>query len=236
MKRGKPLRRSGPLKRKKPINRVSANRGAINKKRSEFSRSELNKRPLCEAGPLITSHYPGQVRCQGYASELHESLTRARAPGERTILDPANTWAICRMCHIWIGDNVQKSTEIGLLIRAGGKPMQYSLDTLHAQITGWQKQNPAFSSAKAHGLVNHILEEAKELKELFWNAETQVPLTVEAKEHATEEMADLFHLLFQLGEVLQDDISVSLKAKFGKNQRRQWLPPDDRGVINHKKS
>jgi len=44
--------------------------------------------------------------------DLHEPLTRARGG---SILDPANTVAVCRSCHDWIHDNPTAATDLGLL-------------------------------------------------------------------------------------------------------------------------
>jgi hypothetical protein len=74
-------------------------------------RSELERRELCEAGAVIT-HAGYESKCQGLAIELHEPLTRARGG---SILDPANTVAICRSCHGWVHENPEAATKIGLL-------------------------------------------------------------------------------------------------------------------------
>ena len=72
---------------------------------------ELAKRELCEAGARIT-HAGHDARCGGLAIELHEPLTRARGG---SILDPANTVAVCRSCHDWIHVNPAAATDLGLL-------------------------------------------------------------------------------------------------------------------------
>ena len=72
---------------------------------------ELAKRELCEAGAVIT-HAGYNARCHGFAIELHEPLTRARGG---SILDPANTVAICRSCHQYIHDHPVAALELGLL-------------------------------------------------------------------------------------------------------------------------
>jgi hypothetical protein len=95
-----------PLQRRTPLRRVSLKRQRVNRERRELVRSELMRRPRCEAGHLTPAS------CSGYATDIHEPLTRARGG---PILDPANTVAICRACHDWIHDNPQSATRIGLL-------------------------------------------------------------------------------------------------------------------------
>ena len=120
MKRGKPLKRKTPLKKR------SEKKKALDSKRSVFVRDQLKDRLYCEAGPVIGKHL-GQggrwTECWRLATELHEPLTRARAPGADTILDKANSVAVCRRCHDWIHGNVATSEEIGLLIRSGRLPL-----------------------------------------------------------------------------------------------------------------
>lgn len=59
--------------------------------------------------------------CSNYATELHEPLTRARAPGAETILDPENSIAVCPGCHRWIHDHPAEATRLGLLRNSRGE-------------------------------------------------------------------------------------------------------------------
>ena len=110
MKRS-PLRRGRPPTRRTPLRQVSPKRARRERLRREMVRSELARRELCEAGVVIT-HAGHNARCHGLAVELHEPLTRARGG---SILDPANTVAICRSCHDWIHVNPAAATNLGLL-------------------------------------------------------------------------------------------------------------------------
>ncbi len=110
MKRS-PLRRGKPPARRTPLRQVSPKRAKQQRLRREIVRSELARRELCEAGAVIT-HAGHNARCNGLAVELHEPLTRARGG---SILDPANTVAICRSCHDWIHVNPAAATNLGLL-------------------------------------------------------------------------------------------------------------------------
>ena len=111
LRRTTPLKRGGPLPRRTPLRAMSRKRRKVQVLRREMVRDELARRELCEAAAVIRqAGY--QPRCQGLAVELHEPLTRARGG---SILDPANTVAICRSCHDWIHVNPAAATDLGLL-------------------------------------------------------------------------------------------------------------------------
>ena len=111
LRRLTPLKRGGWLLRRTPLRARSRKREQEQRTRNEMVRDELARRELCEAGAVIT-HAGHNARCHGVAVELHEPLTRARGG---SILDPANTVAICRSCHDWIHVTPASATEIGLL-------------------------------------------------------------------------------------------------------------------------
>ena len=114
-----------PLKRRTPLRSMSPRRRGIQRERREMVRRELARRELCEAGLPIHQYRLaayGQMnaerlrasayRCGGLAVDLHEPFTRARGG---SILDPANTVAVCRACHDWIHDHPEAATSVGLL-------------------------------------------------------------------------------------------------------------------------
>ena len=118
-------RQGTPLPRRTPLRYMSRKRSKQQRERAKMVTRELWKRELCEAGARIYQYRVktyGQAeadllneryaRCLGLAVELHEPLTRARGG---SILDPANTVAICRSCHRWIHDNPKAATDVGLL-------------------------------------------------------------------------------------------------------------------------
>lgn len=96
------MKRSAPLKRRTRLRPVSEKRKAINKARGDFVREQLTRRPYCEVARLFDEAlgrmganqprevilWAGQLArgCMGGSTELHEPLTRARAPGAETIL------------------------------------------------------------------------------------------------------------------------------------------------------
>ena len=117
LKRKTPLRQKTPLKsstslqRKTPLNKVSKRQQQLNRKRSKFSKEQLELRPFCEAGPII--HQSGfESHCSRNAVELHEPILRS-AGG--SITDVNNSVAICRLCHSWIHNNVGESIKLGLI-------------------------------------------------------------------------------------------------------------------------
>ena len=119
-----PLERKTPLTRKTPLRAMSPKRRKVNRLRKEMVRRELTKRPMCEAGPQIGSYrlerhgleYAIRLAvgapCTTRAVDIHEPLTRARGG---SILDPANTVAVCRACHDWIHTHPESATRLGLL-------------------------------------------------------------------------------------------------------------------------
>ena len=132
MKRS-PLRRGGPLKRRTPLRQMSRKRSKQQRLRRVMVQEELGKRELCEAGVIIRQwrlatygqEYANRLnvyahRCNGLAIELHEPLTRARGG---SILDPANTVAICRPCHDWVHAHPTAATAVGLLQSTHGGPV-----------------------------------------------------------------------------------------------------------------
>jgi len=90
--------------------------------RRVFVADELARRPDCEAGPLIrtgneaVAGYGATTPCRRRAVDIHEPLTRARGG---SILDPANTVAVCRACHDWIHRHPESATRLGLLKGSG---------------------------------------------------------------------------------------------------------------------
>ena len=65
---------------------------------------------MLEGHPLCAASLKGV--CTGYATEVHEVLSRARG-GD--ILDPDNCLALCHSCHRWVTEHPREATELGLL-------------------------------------------------------------------------------------------------------------------------
>ena len=117
------MKRGGPLKNK------SDKREELDPKRRDFVKEQLTKRPWCEAGPIIGAliliregGWPhtkllaaARAGCDSNSSQMHEPLTRARAPGPETILDEDNSVALCTPCHRWVHANPELAMAINLL-------------------------------------------------------------------------------------------------------------------------
>tara|TARA_R100001163_G_C5020040_1_gene163093 strand:- start:609 stop:950 length:342 start_codon:yes stop_codon:yes gene_type:complete len=99
-----PLKRKTPLKRTGSLAPVSKRRAKTNRQRRKFVHEELSNRIYCEAKiPNV---------CNRYSTEIHEPILRSQGG---SILDRANSVAICRMCHRWVHDNVGEAMKLGLI-------------------------------------------------------------------------------------------------------------------------
>lgn len=114
MKRGGPIRRSTPLKRKKPISPVSNKRVAENRERDRIRFDVIERsRGRCEASAVIARVDPvAASNCLGRGSEMHELKKRSRGG---SITDPANIVWICRPCHEWTEAEPETALRVGLL-------------------------------------------------------------------------------------------------------------------------
>lgn len=104
------MKRSGPLRRNKPLAKMSKKRRAeyaerMNLRRDVFEEADYR----CQAASLVP-----QVVCFG-GLDAHETTPRATHPGSH--LRRENVLAICRGHHNWIHDNPADAYSYGLLIR-----------------------------------------------------------------------------------------------------------------------
>ena len=141
MKRGQPLRRGKPLKTVKPIERttglsrtgslerrarlspVSDRRKAENReRRAMVAKLWPDERPLCVVYTLSQGN-PGLIpdkvlsRCERWADDVHEPLTRARGG---SITDPGNAVPPCRPCHDVLTFRPEVGTRLGLRAWSAG--------------------------------------------------------------------------------------------------------------------
>lgn len=143
------IRQRAPIKRSTTrIRQVSIKRAAVLRERREFLQEHVkNVGRICVAGPVIGSaKLDGTLNarlgfgvrpshredvhgmhpewrpdfCRIGATDFHEKLTRARAPGRAALLDPANVIPVCRPCHEWIGAHPLLAEHIGLLQSSRG--------------------------------------------------------------------------------------------------------------------
>ena len=99
-------------------------------------------------------------------------------------------------------------------------------ERLRKDISAWGKET--FGGPNhVRGASHHLVEEAKELC-------SAVELGLN-KEETGEEIADVLVLALNIADLLEIDPFDVTKAKFEKLKSREWLPPDENGVVRHKK-
>ena len=93
------MKRSGPIKRKTPMRRVSKKRQKENKEYSVLRKGFLKKLPICE------------VCMTAAATDVHHMDKRGKN------LNEVGTWlAVCRPCHDKIHSNPSWAREKGYLV------------------------------------------------------------------------------------------------------------------------
>lgn len=124
LKRNKPLRQKTPLKSKtqlksktglKPGSKKLAFRSKkmedVYVDRREFVKKILSERPLCEACGVFAKH-DNKATYNNYLSrDVHEIVRRSQGG---SILDENNVLAVCRLCHIRIGNYPELAFDLGL--------------------------------------------------------------------------------------------------------------------------
>jgi hypothetical protein len=122
------------MMRRSPLRRKSAKREKLDVLRQAFVKERLAEQRFCQAmeralSKKIPENYE-QAKfisllakgCTHYAIEVHEPLSRARAPGQETILDPANSLCLCHWCHICvIHEHPAVAESLGLLTSSRGR-------------------------------------------------------------------------------------------------------------------
>ena len=108
------MKRSGPLKRRKGLDRVSKRRRPALTKAARWRRKYLDEHSWCEIGPVLWSkeQLVWAGRCTLIATELHERIKRSRG-GSTT--DPENVIPTCRSCHEFTERYPKTATAYGLL-------------------------------------------------------------------------------------------------------------------------
>lgn len=98
-----------------------------------------------------------------------------------------------------------------------------TLDGLASQIQNWQRDQFG-EDRTSYGALNHISQEVSEALE---------DLEAGNKERLSLELADIFFLLMQVVDLNDIDIHAAIAAKLTTNKEREWVKPDENGVINH---
>lgn len=109
-KRRKPLKRT-PLKRGAPPKKRSKKREKLYEERRPFVARILKERPLCEACKIFAAHDNKTTYLQHLSKDVHEIVRRSQGG---SILDPDNVLAVCRPCHVRIGNYPELAFELGL--------------------------------------------------------------------------------------------------------------------------
>jgi hypothetical protein len=111
MQRRKPLKSSTPLKAKKGLNKRSSKMKSTYEKRRPFVEKILKERPLCEACKVFAVHDNKATYNHHMSKDVHEIVRRSQGG---SILDENNVLAVCRPCHIRIGNYPQLAFDLGL--------------------------------------------------------------------------------------------------------------------------
>lgn len=99
-----------PLKRTKPMRRVSAKQQACYSHYRVLRKDFLAANPVCEAGAIIVM-FGGPDCCTHKATQVHHSMKR----GSRTNL--VDSWVpVCAACHSYIEDHKSFARQAGLLV------------------------------------------------------------------------------------------------------------------------
>lgn len=118
LRRNKPLKSKTPLKAKKPIKSQRKPIAKRSKKTEEkyverriLVEKVLRERPICEACAIFAA-YDNKVTYRVHMSrDVHELVRRSQGG---SILDESNVLAVCRVCHMRIGNNPQLAFDLGL--------------------------------------------------------------------------------------------------------------------------
>lgn len=117
LKRNKPLKRGGPIKRsplpksRKPLKKRSKKTEDLYVLRRKFVERILKERPLCQACPVFASHDKKATYNQHMSRDVHELIRRSQGG---SILDEENVLAVCRPCHTRINAYPQLAFDLGL--------------------------------------------------------------------------------------------------------------------------
>ena len=111
LRRKKPLKRT-PLKRSKTkIKQRSAKTEELYVIRREFVKRILDERPLCQACRVFADYEKKKVFNQHLSRDVHELVRRSQGG---SIIEDSNVLAVCRPCHVKIGNNPQLAFDLGL--------------------------------------------------------------------------------------------------------------------------
>lgn len=105
------LRRNKPLRNKKKLAYRSKKTEALYVDRREFVKKILKERPFCEACRVFAAHEKKVTFNHHMSRDVHEIIRRSQGG---SILDENNVLAVCRPCHVKIGNNPKLAFDLGL--------------------------------------------------------------------------------------------------------------------------
>lgn len=100
-------------------------------------------------------------------------------------------------------------------------------ERLRKQVVRWADQT--FPTDRAN-LIPKALHLREEVDELIHALEHDNPYAI------AEELADIFIIAIHIAHCRGIDLLRAVRDKFEIVRRREWLPPDEAGVIRHKES
>lgn len=119
--------------RRSPLRPRSEKNAALRERRRAFVEEQFSRRSVCEAlARALRWRIAGNAEhaafiaglskgCTRVATEPHEPLTRARAPGPDTILDADNLVCCCHHCHRHIHAHPRVAEQLDLLRSGRGR-------------------------------------------------------------------------------------------------------------------
>ena len=105
IRRNKPIKRSGPPKKR------SKKTEELYVERRKFVEKILLERPMCQACKAFATHDKKVSYNQHMSRDVHEIVRRSQGG---SILDEENVLAVCRPCHVRIGNFPQLAFDLGL--------------------------------------------------------------------------------------------------------------------------
>lgn len=111
LNRRKPLSNKNPKKANSGLKKRSKKMEDTYNLRRPFVEKILKERPLCEACRVFAKHDGKATFNQHMSRDVHEIVRRSQGG---SILDESNVLAVCRPCHVRIGNYPQLAFDLGL--------------------------------------------------------------------------------------------------------------------------
>lgn len=108
-----------------PVRYRSKKKEAEYKLRRPLVERLLKERPHCEACPVFAVHDQKTVYRRNMSQDIHEIIRRSQGG---SILDEANLLAVCRPCHMRIGNHPALAFELGLARHGWEKNLDPQVD------------------------------------------------------------------------------------------------------------